>query len=151
MVDFFRNVWREMGANPAIIVAVVAGVAGLLVALVTGGFSLWNSWRALEQTRALTHHQNTLNLLERFSGLYFAEGRSRMIGLYVVDMMTVEGLQRGLRRFVVTDLMRKNFGGPKPASAFDEDHDDWIVLGDAPFNLRNYWGKDRRELPGLVV
>ena len=66
MGEFFRNVWLQMVADPGIRVTVMTGVAGLLVATIAGAISIWNSWSALNQTRALTERQNDLNLLDRF-------------------------------------------------------------------------------------
>lgn len=140
-MTILRTISRWITANPTAAVT-------LVIALGSGGFSVWTSIQAnrqsrdaLEQTRKLTEHQNTLTMLERFSSHYFPHGGSRMIALYVVDVMGNEGLKSGLRRLVATDIMRENFGGSKPVTAFNRDHEDWVILGDALFNLRRYWHK----------
>jgi hypothetical protein len=114
---------------------VVPVVSVLISGVLAGAISLYG----YRQTRHLAERQGDASLLEKFTTMHFAEGRSHRITPYLIDAMSAPPLRRGLREFVFWEVTARNFKDSVAVTAFDRDHDDWATLGEVAFGLRRDW------------
>jgi len=90
--------WRHLSENK-LLLAAVAAVAALLTAMIAGAVSFAVAWVTLQQTRELTEKQGDLQSLDRFTALYFGDGRQELRS---------EGVET--RKGGVPSIRRKNLG-----------------------------------------
>jgi hypothetical protein len=119
-------------------------VAALVSAMIAGSAAYYGH----RVTRELTETRRDLDLVDRFQAVHFSGKDSYRLSVYVVRLIGDIGLKRDLRHFIFWDIMERNFVGRNPTNAFNPDHHDWHLLGDAMFDMKkdlqkNCWdGRD---------
>jgi hypothetical protein len=143
-----RKLWNELVKGGVVVSALLVASTSLVVSYCNNQEVRALTVRVASDQRKAAEDQRDVDLLNRFSEIYFATDRKPRFSVYIIERMNHPGWRRGLRVFLLEDTLSRRLKPPVPVS-FDIDHDEWSLASDAVCNLRRDWGNAPPE-PALT-